>query len=85
MSSYLVGWLVKMATFGFHVWLPYAHAEHPTSIAAIIATIVGLGSYVMARLLFGELFASFQIFSIPLMILAVSHNDLRCLSYHGTG
>lgn len=67
----LVGWLIKMATFGFHVWLPYAHGEHPTSIAAIIATIVGLGSYVMARLLFGELFASFQIFSIPLMILAV--------------
>jgi proton-translocating NADH-quinone oxidoreductase chain M len=67
----LVGWLVKMATFGFHVWLPYAHGEHPTSIAAIIATIVGLGSYVMARLLFGQLFASFQIFSIPLMILAV--------------
>jgi formate hydrogenlyase subunit 3/multisubunit Na+/H+ antiporter MnhD subunit len=67
----LIGWLVKMATFGFHVWLPYAHGEHPTSIAAIIATIVGLGSYVIARLLYGQLFASFEIFSIPLMILAV--------------
>jgi NADH-quinone oxidoreductase subunit M len=67
----LVGWLVKMATFGFHVWLPHAHGEHPTSIAAIIATIVGLGSYIIARLLYGQLFASFQIFSIPLMILAV--------------
>ncbi len=67
----LVGWLVKMATFGFHVWLPHAHGEHPTSIAAIIATIVGLGSYVIVRLLFGQLFVSFQIFSLPLMILAV--------------
>ncbi len=66
----LVGWLVKMATFGFHVWLPHAHGEHPTSIAAIIATIVGLGSYVIARLLYGQLFASFEVFSIPLMVLA---------------
>ncbi len=67
----LVGWLVKMATFGFHVWLPYAHGEHPTSIAAIIATIVGLGNYIFARVLFGNLFASFEPFRIPLMILAV--------------
>jgi len=67
----LIGWLIKMATFGFHVWLPYAHGEHPTAIAAIIATIVGLGSYVIVRLLFGELFATFQTFSLPLMTLAV--------------
>jgi NADH-quinone oxidoreductase subunit M len=67
----LVGWLVKMATFGFHVWLPYAHAEHPTSIAAVIATIVGLGNYVVARLLFGEMFATFSAFSLPLMVLAL--------------
>lgn len=67
----LVGWLVKMATFGFHVWLPYAHGEHPTSIAAIIATIVGLGNYVFARLLFGNMLITFQLFQIPLSILAV--------------
>ena len=34
----LVGWLVKMAVFGLHMWLPYAHAEHPTSFAPIMAT-----------------------------------------------
>jgi NADH-quinone oxidoreductase subunit M len=67
----LVGWLVKMATFGFHVWLPYAHGEHPTSIAAIIATIVGLGSYIFARILVGELSATFILFSVPLMVLAL--------------
>jgi len=68
----VVGWLVKMATFGFHLWVPHAHGNSPTSIAAIVATIVGLGSYVMARLLYGQLFASFEIFSMPLMILAVA-------------
>lgn len=67
----LLGWLIKMATFGFHVWLPYAHGEHPTSIAAIIATIVGLGNYVIVRLLFGQMLTSFQVFSMPLMILAL--------------
>lgn len=67
----LVGFLIKMAAFGFHVWLPYVHANTPTSIAAILATIVGLGSYLIARLLYGQLLASFEIFSIPLMILAV--------------
>jgi len=67
----LVGILVKMGTFGFHVWLPLVHAEHPTSIAAVLATIVGFGTYMIARLLFLNMFASFQFFSLPLMILAV--------------
>lgn len=67
----LVGWLIKMATFGFHVWLPYAHGEHPTSIAAIIATIVGLGTYVIIRLIVGNLFIDFTPFGMPLMILAI--------------
>jgi len=39
----MVGWFVKMAVFGVHMWLPYAHAEHPTSFAPIMATIVGVG------------------------------------------
>jgi formate hydrogenlyase subunit 3/multisubunit Na+/H+ antiporter MnhD subunit len=67
----LVGFLVKMATFGFHVWLPLVHAEHPTSIAAVLATIVGFGTYMIARLLYQNMFASFQLFSLPLMILAI--------------
>jgi formate hydrogenlyase subunit 3/multisubunit Na+/H+ antiporter MnhD subunit len=67
----LVGFLVKMGTFGFHVWLPLVHAEHPTSIAAVLATIVGFGTYMIARLLYLNMFTSFQFYSLPLMILAV--------------
>lgn len=67
----LVGFLVKMATFGFHVWLPLVHAEHPTSIAAVLATIVGFGTYMIARLLYQNMFEFFQPFSLPLMGLAV--------------
>jgi len=64
----LIGWLIKMAVFGFHVWLPYAHGEHPTSIAAIIATIVGLGNYVIVRILVGQLFKTFELLAFPLMM-----------------
>ncbi len=67
----LVGFLVKMGTFGFHVWLPLVHAEHPTSIAAVLATIVGFGTYLIARLLYQNMFTSFQFFGLPLMVLAV--------------
>ena len=67
----LVGWLVKMATFGFHVWLPFAHGEHPTSIAAIIAIIVGLGNYVIVRVLVSNMFPAFSYFGLPLMVLAL--------------
>jgi formate hydrogenlyase subunit 3/multisubunit Na+/H+ antiporter MnhD subunit len=67
----LVGWLIKMATFGFHVWIPWAHGEHPTSIAAIIAIIVGLGNYVIVRVLVAPMFAVFQSFGLGLMIYAL--------------
>ncbi|MEM2260135.1 MAG: proton-conducting transporter membrane subunit [Candidatus Methanomethylicaceae archaeon] len=65
----LIGWLIKMATFGFHVWLPYAHGEHP--VAAIIAIVVGLGNYVLVRLLYMEMFNIFKIFAFPLLIIAI--------------
>lgn len=67
----LVGWLVKMAIFGLHTWLPYAHAEHPTSFAPIMAMIVGVGNYVLARLLVEEMPTVFKPFGFPLMIWAL--------------
>ena len=67
----LLGFLIKMGSFGFHVWIPYVDGEHATSVAAVLAGMVGLGTYVMARLLYSEMFSSFQIFSMPLMIFAV--------------
>ncbi|MGD0477447.1 MAG: proton-conducting transporter membrane subunit [Nitrososphaerales archaeon] len=67
----LVGWLVKMAIFGLHTWLPYAHAEHPTSFAPIMATIVGVGNYVLARLLVEEMPTVFKPFGFPLMVWAL--------------
>ena len=67
----LVGWLVKMAVFGVHMWLPITEAEPPTSFAPIMAVVSGMGSYVIARVLFFGMPSVFSAFSLPLMAWAV--------------
>ncbi len=67
----LVGWLVKMAIFGFHMWLPITEAEPPTSFAPTMAVVSGIGSYVIARLLLFGMPSTFHTFSLPLMVWAV--------------
>lgn len=68
----LIGWLIKMAVVGVHLWLPGAHAEHPTSFAPFMVTIVALGNYVIVRLLLEEMPAAFSPFAFPLMIVALA-------------
>ena len=60
-----------MAVFGVHMWLPTAHAEHPTSFAPFIVTIVGVGNYVVVRLLVQGMPDVFAPFAFPLMVVAV--------------
>ena len=67
----LVGWLVKMAVFGVHMWLPITEAEPPTSFAPTMAVVSGIGAYVIARVLFFGMPAIFSAFSLPLMAWAV--------------
>jgi NADH-quinone oxidoreductase subunit M len=67
----VIGWFVKMAVFGVHMWMPYAHAEHPTSFAPIMATIIAVGNYVLAKLLVQYMGGIFQVYSIPFMAFAL--------------
>ncbi|MDG6898629.1 MAG: NADH dehydrogenase [Nitrososphaerota archaeon] len=67
----LVGWLVKMAVFGVHMWLPITEAEPPTSFAPTMAVVSGIGVYVIARVLFFGMPSVFSAFSLPLMAWAV--------------
>jgi NADH-quinone oxidoreductase subunit M len=67
----LIGWLVKMAIFGLHMWLPITEAEPPTSYAPIMAIISGIGTYVIVRLLLFGMPDTFEAFSLPLMAWAV--------------
>ncbi|GAB6147664.1 complex I subunit 4 family protein [Stetteria hydrogenophila] len=46
----LAGLFVKMAVVGVHMWLPYAHAEAPTPISALLSpNLIGLAGYAAAR------------------------------------
>ncbi|MBS7619865.1 NADH-quinone oxidoreductase subunit M [Candidatus Bathyarchaeota archaeon] len=48
----LLGFSVKLATFGLHIWLPYAHAEAPTPISALLSpAMIGLAAYGIVRFL----------------------------------
>ena len=47
----VVGLFVKLAAFGLHVWLPYAHAEAPTPISALLSpAMIGIGAYILIRI-----------------------------------
>lgn len=67
----LLGWLVKMAVFGLHMWLPITEAEPPTAFAPTMAIVSGIGTYVIVRLLLQGMPSTFQAFSLPLMAWAV--------------
>ncbi len=48
----LIGFLVKMAAFPVHTWLPDAHSEAPTPISAMLSGVmIKCGAYGMARIL----------------------------------
>ncbi|NIP67029.1 NADH-quinone oxidoreductase subunit M, partial [Candidatus Bathyarchaeota archaeon] len=48
----LIGFLVKMAAFPVHTWLPDAHSEAPTPISAMLSGVmIKCGAYGIARIL----------------------------------
>ncbi|MEM0364067.1 MAG: NADH-quinone oxidoreductase subunit M [Candidatus Nitrosocaldus sp.] len=50
-GAIVIGLVVKLAIFPVHIWLPYAHAEAPTPISALLSpAMIGIGGYALARL-----------------------------------
>ena len=46
----VIGLFVKLAAFGLHIWLPYAHGEAPTPISALLSpAMIGIGGYIIIR------------------------------------
>ena len=68
---FIIGFLAKLAIVPLHVWMPWVHAEHPTCIAGLLAVYANIAAYIIVRLLILPLGTDFQVFGMPLMVLAV--------------
>jgi len=67
----LTGLGTKLAIIPLHAWMPWVHAEHPTCIAGLLAIYANIAVYVVVRVLILPLTADMQVFSLPLMVLAM--------------
>jgi len=81
----LLGILVKLAVFGFHVWLPWVHAEHPSCIAGVLAIIVGIENYLIARIFIQQIPSIFELLQPPPHGVGGRDHGLWRLPYLGTG
>lgn len=68
---FILSLLSKLAIFPFHMWMPWVHAEHPTCIAGLLAIYANQAAYIIVRLLVLPLHFDFQVFGIPLMVMAL--------------
>lgn len=67
----LLGMFGKIAIIPLHVWMPWVHANTPTSIAALLAVYANIAAYVIVRVLVLPLWDDFQWFGPPIMVLGL--------------
>ncbi|MGH9991420.1 MAG: complex I subunit 4 family protein [Nitrososphaera sp.] len=61
----VIGLGVKLAAFMVHIWLPYAHAEAPTPVSALLSpAMIGIGAYGLLRLWMELLTGSYEQYSL---------------------
>lgn len=61
----VVGLGVKLAAFLLHIWLPYAHAEAPTPVSALLSpAMIGIGAYGLLRIWMELLTGSYEQYSL---------------------
>jgi proton-translocating NADH-quinone oxidoreductase chain M len=67
--SLVLGLGVKLAAFLLHIWLPYAHAEAPTPVSALLSpAMIGIGAYGLLRLWLELLTGNYTQYSIYINI-----------------
>lgn len=68
----LAGFMVKMALFPLHTWLPDAHAEAPTPISAMLSGVmIKCGAYAVVRISIALFYPTLNAISVYLTALAV--------------
>lgn len=61
----VLGLGVKLAAFMLHIWLPYAHAEAPTPVSALLSpAMIGIGAYGLLRLWLELLTGNYEQYSL---------------------
>jgi len=79
----LIGLLVKLPALGFHIWLPYAHAEAPTPVSALLSPnlvgLAGLGIYRVLVILYPALVAAYQWYIIAWALATIIYGGLLAL------
>jgi NADH-quinone oxidoreductase subunit M len=94
--SLVIGLGVKLAAFLVHIWLPYAHAEAPTPVSALLSpAMIGIGAYGLLRLWMELLTGSYEQYSLYINMwglatmvyggaMALMQDDIkRVLAYSG--
>ncbi|MGI0037355.1 MAG: complex I subunit 4 family protein, partial [Nitrososphaera sp.] len=67
--SLVAGLGVKLAAFLLHIWLPYAHAEAPTPVSALLSpAMIGIGAYGLLRLWMELLTGNYEQYSLYINI-----------------
>ncbi|RLG48141.1 MAG: hypothetical protein DRO06_01780 [Thermoproteota archaeon] len=79
-----LGLFVKLAIFGVHIWLPYAHAEAPTPVSALLSpNLIGIAAYALVRLvytMFPAEFAALSPWFLGLAVLTIVYGGLMALA-----
>lgn len=71
--SLVLGLGVKLAAFLLHIWLPYAHAEAPTPVSALLSpAMIGIGAYGLLRLWLELLTGSYEQYSLYISMWGLS-------------
>ncbi len=82
-AAIILGLLVKMAVFGVHMWLPYAHAEAPTPVSALLSpNLIGIAGYALARFvypLFPGIIEGYKTLLLSISILTIVYGGLVAL------
>jgi NADH-quinone oxidoreductase subunit M len=79
----LIGLLIKLPAFGFHIWLPYAHAEAPTPVSALLSPnligLAGLGIYRILVILYPALMQTYQWPLIAWALITIIYGGILAL------